>query len=202
MTTIFLCENPMQVSDALLTRYASRMDSYRYRKAKKYRFRKDWAMCIIAYMLLEKGIKELYGVIQMPMINWEKKPFFINYPEIHFNLSHCEQVVACAISNYKIGIDVQNDDPLLFDAGKHIFSKEEVYQLESIQNEKNRLLEYRKLWTQKEAYGKYLGVGLAYDTEKMEVDSDVSVYEKNMELYSLCAVGKWQENPVIIKELL
>jgi 4'-phosphopantetheinyl transferase len=81
------------------------------------------------------------------------KPFLKKFPEIHFNLSHSEDIALCAISNHPVGIDIEylNKDIKFLELAKRFFSQSE-YEFLKLQNNKNLNLEFLKLWTQKEAY--------------------------------------------------
>ncbi len=49
-----------------------------------------------------------------------------NYENIHFNLSHSGKMVACAISDEEVGIDVEYNDPEIdLDIAKHYFNNSE-----------------------------------------------------------------------------
>ena len=86
------------------------------------------------------------------------KPYLRDYPNVHFNISHSGQFVACAVSDRPIGVDIQEVVSYRRDVAKHIFSPEELSQIES---SPDRSAEFTKLWSQKEAYLKMLGIGFS-----------------------------------------
>lgn len=71
--------------------------------------KQNQAMC--AYGLLRFGLLKQYDLRQLPdiMIGDEGKPSFSDFPEIHFNLSHTNGAVACAIHDHPVGIDLEED---------------------------------------------------------------------------------------------
>lgn len=80
----------------------------------------------------------------------------------HFNLSHCDGLVACAVSwPTEIGIDVENIDrqPAL-DLTKAYFAPTELAWLQSLDTAAQRQ-GFFQLWTLKEAFIKATGRGLA-----------------------------------------
>lgn len=100
------------------------------------------------------------------------KPFLADLPDIHFNLSHSGDYIACAFSDREIGLDLQEHSrtriSILRIAGR-FFSPEEhaaVLALPPDEKEINpdnsacRLPFFYRLWSIKEAYLKYLGCGL------------------------------------------
>ena len=68
---------------------------------------------IIGRKLLLRGLKLEYGIEELPEISFEKygKPYFLNYPKIHFNISHCDKAVTCILSKRPVGIDVESIKP-------------------------------------------------------------------------------------------
>ncbi len=86
------------------------------------------------------------------------KPYLRDYPNVHFNISHSGQYVACAVADRPIGIDVQIIGTYRPDVAARACSGEE---LERIGASDDPATEFTKLWTRKEAYLKMLGCGIA-----------------------------------------
>ncbi len=95
------------------------------------------------------------------------KPILKNFPDIHFNLSHSEDVGLCAISNNPVGIDVEcleKDIDYLSIAKRFFGSTEEI----------NNKLDFFKVWTRKECYLKSEGKGIALNLDK-NIPKDFSI---------------------------
>ena len=86
------------------------------------------------------------------------KPYLRDYPNVYFNISHSGQFVACAVSDRPIGVDIQIIISYRRDVAKRVFNPEELLQIEA---SPDRSAEFTKLWTQKEAYLKMLGIGFS-----------------------------------------
>ena len=73
--------------------------------ALKYQREIDRRLSVKAYLLLCEGLRELYGIQEMPLFSYTPsgKPMLTHYPEIHFNLSHCDEAILCAIDTQPIG---------------------------------------------------------------------------------------------------
>ena len=85
------------------------------------------------------------------------KPYFIEYPEIYFNLSHCQGMVACIISNKQVGIDVEWIRPFHEGVMRKVCSiKEQQLIMQSTYPAET----FFRLWTLKESYIKAIGQGL------------------------------------------
>ena len=52
-----------------------------------------------ARQLLAEALKREYRIQVLPRIERTEngKPYFADYPEIHFNYSHCKNAVVCAV---------------------------------------------------------------------------------------------------------
>jgi phosphopantetheinyl transferase len=69
---------------------------------------------ILAELLLRHALRAEYCLTELPRIETGEKgkPFFPERPELHFNLSHCQTAVACALDASPLGVDVQELRPL------------------------------------------------------------------------------------------
>ena len=86
------------------------------------------------------------------------KPQIVNFPK-KFNLSHSGDYVICAAGDGEIGADIQKWVPYRERTAERFFAKEEWELLQETDAENRTELFYR-LWTRKEAYGKYTGQGI------------------------------------------
>ena len=125
-------------------------------KISRFRFDKDKKLSCAAYLLLMKLLNE-ENVIN-PIFKTQKYGKYIsNYENIHFNLSHSGKYVACAISDNKVGIDIEYNDPTIdLNIAKNYFYNEEYT---NIMNSANPSNEFFKYWVLKESYMKYTGLG-------------------------------------------
>ena len=64
---------------------------------------------VLAELLLRRALREEFGLTELPKIETGEKgkPFFPDYPKIHFNLSHCKYAVACALDSAPVGVDAE-----------------------------------------------------------------------------------------------
>lgn len=100
------------------------------------------------------------------------KPYITNYEGIYFNISHCNEAVAVAVSNREVGIDVEGrrkfSDALL----QRAFSDEEQ---KIVHNSGDPQKDFACIWTRKEAWFKYTGTGILMDHLKTtETDAKAS----------------------------
>ena len=106
------------------------------------------------------------------------KPYAVNF-NIEFNISHCEEIVVCAINNTPVGIDIERIRPISPKVAKKFFTiAEQEYILgktpcaEDYDTEFNdvQLKRFFECWTAKEAYLKYTGEGLTDNLSVLEMD--------------------------------
>ena len=155
----------------------------RKRKFNSFRFDKDKKLSSGVYLLLKKMLDE--ENIDDPIIETEKdgKPYISNYDNIHFNVSHAGRMVACAISDEEIGIDIEKIDPLIDMKIAQTFFYNSEY--ENIKKSDNRVDQFFKYWVLKESYMKYTGLGFQLDLDKFEIvisDGETKVKNQNPEL--------------------
>lgn len=107
------------------------------------------------------------------------KPYAVNF-NIEFNVSHCEEIVVCAINNTPVGIDIERIRPISPKVAKKFFTiAEQEYILgktpcaEDYDTEFNdvQLKRFFECWTAKEAYLKYTGEGLTDNLSALEIDN-------------------------------
>lgn len=106
-----------------------------------------------------------------------KKPWCPSLRTFDFNLSHCKSGVAIAVSHAKVGIDLEEID--LYDASliDYVLGPSEQAWFHKLSpNEK--VMAFYHLWTCKEAFLKYLGVGFSIDPREVTFDQDYDLMGK------------------------
>ena len=134
--------------------------------ALRYRHERDQRLCVAAYRLLERALQLEFGITQVPpFINDANgKPRLDSFPDVHFNLSHCDGAVACAVSTSPVGIDVECFDHYDPEVVAATMSDEECALIAVSQQP---AVEFARLWTIKESLYKLNGENLAHDLRSM-----------------------------------
>ena len=91
-----------------------------------------------------------------------KKPFLVNDPSFHFNVSHSGRLVACAAGDSPVGIDVEQMVPVNVCDASPFFSKQEMETLMTLP-ESGQHGRFFEIWTLKESFLKAKGTGLLED---------------------------------------
>mgnify|MGYP002521735627 FL=1 len=87
---VFLSE---EIWDFDLAAALKEISEQRREQALKFRHELGQRLCVLAYQLLKRGLKEVYGMEDNPefIYNEHGKPSIAGHPEIFFNLSHCKE---------------------------------------------------------------------------------------------------------------
>lgn len=120
------------------------------------------------------------------------KPYLKGQTNVFFNISHCKNLVVCAISDHKIGIDVESRNRRVTDVlAKKILGATEWNQYQKSENPSFTLL---KFWTLKESYLKYVGTGLIHDMNTLtfseQKNTKENAYESKKRKVKL---SQWQD---------
>ena len=175
---IYLYDTLENYSDEQYSKHLNSLPAWRREKALLYKKLDDRKRSVLAFVLLQRALREEYGITEVPEFVYNEfgKPSLPNLP-IHFSLSHCKDAVACAVSDYNIGIDVESIVPYNPDVARRVCTAAE---LEMLEQSDDKDVEFIKLWTVKEAISKYEGMGLSLpfaeiDTMNYLLCSNVSV---------------------------
>lgn len=130
--------------------------------ALRYRQELDQRLCVAVYRLLQRALQTEYGINQHPrfIFNAYGKPFLEGFPDIHFSLSHCQEAVACAVSDRPVGIDVETIGDYSHEVASMVMSDNELCLIKS---SSNPAVTFTRLWTMKESLYKLQGGGLPDD---------------------------------------
>lgn len=69
---------------------------------------------LCAYALLHMALRERYQWKELPEITTTAlgKPFFPDYPEVHFSISHTSGAVLVGVSDQPVGVDIEKIRPM------------------------------------------------------------------------------------------
>ncbi|MBR4026109.1 MAG: 4'-phosphopantetheinyl transferase superfamily protein [Lachnospiraceae bacterium] len=93
------------------------------------------------------------------------KPYIKNVDNFFFNLSHSGKWVVAAYGSREIGVDIEKirQNSTYQKMAKRFFTEEEQNYIYSIKDKTEQQRRFTRIWTLKESYLKYLGVGLKKD---------------------------------------
>lgn len=88
------------------------------------------------------------------------KPIFLN-KNLFFNISHSKDYVCCCLAPINVGVDIEQPRKINQNALKKFLNKDD----------NNYSDDYLKVWNIKEAYSKYLGVGLKLNFVSLSINN-------------------------------
>lgn len=155
------------------------VSSKRQDKIRMYHFIKDKKLSCGAELLLNKMLFEENISDPKYSEDYYHKPYIKNH-DIEFNLSHSKEMVACAISDKTVGIDIEyvEKDIDLNIAKQYFYDKE----YENIIQSENKADEFFKYWVLKESFMKYTSLGFNLELNEFNIDikdEDINVILKN-----------------------
>ena len=184
------------ISEREVDEIISNMPDQRREQALRFTHLQGRKECAVAYMLLCRGLREMYGVEDKPIFRYgvHGKPVIVGHEDIHFNISHCKRAVVCVISDEEVGVDVECTDRGNENLIRYTMNDEEQRLISSAPDSN---VEFIRLWTMKEALLKYTGHGITDDmktvllpenTKDVDIRSFV-VKEKNYAYSIACKKG-------------
>ncbi len=104
---------------------------------------------LCAYLLLRLALREACGWQDLPEIRLTSlgKPWFPEFPEVHFNLSHTGGAVLAALSDRPVGVDIERIRPV----GRRVMGRIPEADSERI---------FFESWVRREARAKCAGTGV------------------------------------------
>ena len=163
----------------------------RREQALRYRHELGRRQCVLAYLLLKRALREEFGITENPVFAFGEhgKPTLVGHPDIHFNLSHCREAVACVVGSRPVGIDIESVRPLKESLVRYTMNDLEISLIES---DPSPDVTFIRLWTMKEATLKLSGRGISNDMKEV-VDTDKLDYisvELPHYVYTVCQQKK------------
>lgn len=120
---------------------------------------------------------------QKPRLGYESngKPFFEDYPDFYFNISHSENLIAVAVADSPVGVDIEKKRDANLKIAQRFFSEREKDFVKDSDS-------FFYVWTRKEALLKKTGEGLK-DISKAQVleNIEIKTFEENGFLLSVCS---------------
>lgn len=166
-----------------------------WRKAQTMRFKhlQGQKECALSYLLLCKALEDLDISNQPTFIYGENgKPTLKEYPDVHFNMSHCKVAVACAISDKPVGIDIEVLGRYNERLARYTMNEEELQEIDCAEN---RDIAFTRLWTMKEATMKLTGEGISTNVRSVLHHSyNIIIYKTfvNVERGYVATVAEWK----------
>lgn len=150
-----------------------------------------------SYLMLEQLLTDLGIVVRGTPLRFQTnthgKPHLVDFPGIHFNISHCPKAIAVAVDHLPIGVDVERyvtpSDSLL----NYCMNDEEVRQ---VRESGHPEAAFASLWTQKEALFKQRGTGITKELREVlahphpDVVLDTKAFDEHQFAFTLATAAR------------
>ncbi len=200
----------MDVSELDFNRIHGSISMERIKKSSRYLHEKDKKLSVGVEILLNHTLGKIGIFDPVFDIDNHGKPYLKYYSDVHFNLSHSQSYVACAVSDTPVGVDIEYIHNIDLNLAKQFFYGKEY---DYILNNSNKNKAFFELWVLKESYMKMTGLGfrLALDEFCIEINDEIKlIHNENTGKFGLwnvcgmeymlgvCSQGKIKE-PELIK---
>lgn len=138
-----------------------------------YAFERDKIHSLLAQLLLQYEAKRRFGsgnvrVERTPL----GKPYWPQFPDVQFSLSHTDGCVAVAVGTGAVGVDVEKIASADLRIADRFFTPREA---QWIRENASQRAAFYEIWTKKEAYLKMRGTGLTASLRTFDVlDRDLA----------------------------
>ena len=170
-------DNIAAIGGEQLQRVIGQLPEWRRDVVMRYKFESGRRESALAFLLLQ----EMSGLRDITFdIGEHGKPSIAGHPELHFNISHCSNGVACSVGSVPVGVDIECTGRYKEDLARYTLSDAELHTLYYMPDGTPRTaedtdLQFTILWTQKEALLKLLGTGITDDLKSVLMDHEGKV---------------------------
>ena len=148
------------VNEAEVQRMLPWVDTQRRNEALRYRYVFGQFACLKSWLMLQELLKPL-GITDLKMdFNEHGKPYLVDHPEVHFNLSHCKNGIAAVVDFSPVGIDIESFRRDNIGLVRKTMNPSEA---EWIHASSDPVEAFTQFWTKKEAVLKLRGTGITDD---------------------------------------
>lgn len=193
MIRISVFDDMSLCTDAEVERMIPLVPEPRRSQALSFRHTSGRFASLKSYLMLSDLLRRDYGLEKFRTeLGEHGKPLLADYPDIHFNISHCQRAIAVAVSDRPVGIDVEsfrNASASLIDKTMNATEKAEI--LSSDTPDKA----FASFWTRKEAVFKLSGTGITDNLHGILTDQTRTETVINHEKGYAVSVAEYCKDP-------
>ena len=146
-------------------------------RADSCHFEEDKRRLVFADMLAKLALSDYTGCLAESIcfaLRPNGKPYAIEIPA-EFNISHSGDLVVCAVDSESVGIDIEKICPIPTKLVYRVCSEQECRYVfgdappdaQNMLTDQLALERFYQIWTAKEAYSKYTGIGIITDLRQI-----------------------------------
>lgn len=175
---VYYADTAPLTDERVFAKYYETATPERRTKVDRIHSQSDRIQSLAAGALLQAALSDL-GLKSTPdrplrfAVNEYGKPYLVDYPQVHFNLSHSGERVMCAVWDREVGCDVERirtgSAASKAERVAKYFTYAERAWLASKDTTEHAEEKFFRLWTLKESYVKAVGKGLAIPLNSFEI---------------------------------
>ena len=159
----YIADATVLKDEQLYRRLYTGLDVSRRAKADRFRFEKDKRLSVAAGALLQYAL-QMENVWEPSIdVTSNGKPYLVGEESLHFNLSHSEGMVMCAIAEKEVGCDVEKKAVLDRRLAEYVMTEHELDRIYGLEKDTEQQEMFFRLWTLKESYMKATGLGIGLE---------------------------------------
>ena len=164
---IYLFTQHNLISEDILDSLILKLPENRRQKALSFKNVSSKLSSVLAYLVFLYGFRNICNCKELPEFATMEsgKPYIKDYPDIHFNISHCEGGVCCFFGKNPVGIDIQDKRRLNSSIIRKVCNENEIEQIETSPVPE---LEFARIWSVKESFSKINGDGIFRDLQNLD----------------------------------
>ena len=181
-TRIYIADISVLKDSSAFENLLKRVPDYRQKKAMSFKFPKGKMQSLGVGLLLHLACVEagFEGADEHVAYGENGKPYLVDFPDVHFNLSHSGERVMCVLSPFDVGCDVEIIKGDRGRLAERFFKPEESAWIKHFETLEKQSEAFYRLWTLKECYMKVTGRGMSLMPDKFALRVDEN---ENVSLY-------------------
>lgn len=158
-----------------------------------YAFERDKIHSLLAQLLLQYEAMRRFGSVNVHVERTPLgKPYWPQFPDVQFSLSHTDGCVAVAVGTGAVGVDVEKIASADLRIADRFFTAREA---QWIRENALRRAAFYEIWTKKEAFLKMRGTGLtaslrAFDVLGGDLAAQIETWTLSEHVLSVCCAPK------------
>jgi len=178
MITLYFMEIDDKEDSLILQKFLPLISSEKQQSISRMRFTMDKKLRVYSEVLIRALACEALSVRNQDIqfvANKFGKPYLLNAPSFHFNISHTRSAFAAAVGDSPLGVDIEKMNEADPDVAGKVFTADEYAYVFSSDDSKD--IRFNEVWTKKESYVKWTGEGWSSDLLKIDVLSEPIAFQ-------------------------
>lgn len=201
---VYLIMIDISVNTDRYLEYFAKLPVEQQSQIQNFRFDVDKKLCLLSHLFVRYlACKSLHCLNEELVFakNDFGKPYLVGIHNFHYNISHTRDAIAVGFSKTQIGIDIEKCQLIDLSIAENYFNRNELSYILSNNEEREKV--FYEIWTKKEAYIKWKGIGLAmpldmFDVTDVKIDNRLSTIEIHDYIISICGQTKYCKKDIVI----